>query len=99
MTLSLSSAATLLFDSIPRAIGMYGMVSEIDNGIDNCDSIYMHLFLLTKVNSMINLALYYCRHSIMRNSIRSLWPISRLLPTPSNNHDITNRIRTKAAST
>ncbi|VDM38251.1 unnamed protein product [Toxocara canis] len=75
-TIALSSLSTLFLDSLPRAVGMYGMVEEMRSEEPRCDSVFMYLFLLSKVNSMFNLLLYYLRHRTMRAAIKRIFTCS-----------------------
>uniref|UniRef100_A0A915CAP4 G-protein coupled receptors family 1 profile domain-containing protein n=2 Tax=Parascaris univalens TaxID=6257 RepID=A0A915CAP4_PARUN len=71
-TIAFSSLSTLLLDAIPRAVGMYGMMEEMKAADQKCDSLFLYLFHLTKLNSMLNVCLYYTRHKQMRTAMRHL---------------------------
>uniref|UniRef100_A0A9J2P1V9 G-protein coupled receptors family 1 profile domain-containing protein n=1 Tax=Ascaris lumbricoides TaxID=6252 RepID=A0A9J2P1V9_ASCLU len=70
VTVAFSSCSTLFFDAIPRAVGVYGTITAMNARNVECESLMSHLFHLTKLNSMINLVLYYIRSKAMRASIR-----------------------------
>ncbi|VDM38252.1 unnamed protein product [Toxocara canis] len=98
-TIAFSSLCTLLLDAIPRAVGMYGnglqinsvlistgvfwMVEELRAADPACDSLFLYLFHLTKLNSMINVCLYYKRHRPMRDAMRHLFSCSVFRATQS----------------
>uniref|UniRef100_A0A0M3I2W6 G_PROTEIN_RECEP_F1_2 domain-containing protein n=1 Tax=Ascaris lumbricoides TaxID=6252 RepID=A0A0M3I2W6_ASCLU len=81
-TIAFSSLCTLLLDAIPRAVGMYGMVEEMKAADQKCDSLFLYLFHLTKLNSMLNVCLYYTRHKPMRTAMRHLFHCSVPPPAP-----------------
>uniref|UniRef100_A0A0N4UFX6 G_PROTEIN_RECEP_F1_2 domain-containing protein n=1 Tax=Dracunculus medinensis TaxID=318479 RepID=A0A0N4UFX6_DRAME len=73
VTVAFSSCATFFLDVIPRAIGIFGLRRDYNKLPSQCESNSMMLFHLSKINSMINLLLFYRRNSAIRESIRRLF--------------------------
>uniref|UniRef100_A0A0M3HUB7 G_PROTEIN_RECEP_F1_2 domain-containing protein n=1 Tax=Ascaris lumbricoides TaxID=6252 RepID=A0A0M3HUB7_ASCLU len=73
ITVAISSCLTLFLDAIPRAIGIYGTTKLMNDTQRQCESAMSILFHLTKLNSMINLFLYYHRNKAIRDSIRCMF--------------------------
>ncbi|VDN03874.1 unnamed protein product [Thelazia callipaeda] len=68
MTIAFSAFATIFLDAIPRALGVYGSFNGNESE-EQCESVMQILFHLTKINSMVNLFLYYRRNPAIRASI------------------------------
>ncbi|VDM40660.1 unnamed protein product [Toxocara canis] len=77
VTVAISSFLTLFLDAIPRAIGIYGTAKMMHETKEQCESAMSILFHLTKVNSMVNLFLYYHRNKAIRESIQCLFRMRR----------------------
>uniref|UniRef100_A0A915ARH1 G-protein coupled receptors family 1 profile domain-containing protein n=1 Tax=Parascaris univalens TaxID=6257 RepID=A0A915ARH1_PARUN len=77
ITVAISSCLTLFLDAIPRAIGIYGTTKVMTDTQRQCESAMSILFHLTKLNSMVNLFLYYHRNKAIRDSIRCVLCLRR----------------------
>uniref|UniRef100_A0A915PP19 G-protein coupled receptors family 1 profile domain-containing protein n=1 Tax=Setaria digitata TaxID=48799 RepID=A0A915PP19_9BILA len=70
MTLGFSCLVTFFLDAMPRAVGIYGGLGKNTSPVEKqCESAVQVLFHLTKLNSIINLFLYYHRNPALRESI------------------------------
>uniref|UniRef100_A0A914VH48 G-protein coupled receptors family 1 profile domain-containing protein n=1 Tax=Plectus sambesii TaxID=2011161 RepID=A0A914VH48_9BILA len=72
VTLGISSVCTLFFDAIPRAWGMYMYAPELNvpDMIIQGHSVAPYLFLINKLNAIVNFFLLVGRHSEIRRGMR-----------------------------